>query len=180
LLGFLHILELLRRLAKPRAAPQSSLVIGLFVALNHRACTTVLTKPAMSTTSTTTIEAVDNSSSAAKAEPIVQYIAIRNDLKWPKGALIAQGCHASTAAIHLNYADPETARYLSELDTMHKIVVGVADEAELRRLSDELAANGVKFKLWLEQPENTPTSLALKPYSKSLVERFLKPYKLFK
>ncbi len=123
-----------------------------------------------------TAAATDNTT----AEPIVQYIAIRNDLKWPKGALIAQGCHASIAAIHLNYTDPETVSYLQEMDTMHKIVVGVPNEADLKQLADELSLNNVKFKVWLEQPENTPTCLALKPYSKSTVERFLKPFKLFK
>ena len=51
---------------------------------------------------------------------IVQYIAIRSDLKWPKGALIAQGAHSSIAAIHLNYTDPDTISYLADLDKMHK------------------------------------------------------------
>lgn len=38
---------------------------------------------------------------------IVQYILIRGDLllkeAWPVGAVLAQACHAATAAIHLFY-----------------------------------------------------------------------------
>ena len=38
---------------------------------------------------------------------IVQYILVRGDLLltegWPMGAVIAQACHAATAAIHLFY-----------------------------------------------------------------------------
>lgn len=113
-------------------------------------------------------------------DPIVQYIAIRSDLKWPKGALIAQSCHASLAAVHLNYLDAETVAYLNNLDSMHKIVVGVLTQSDLVALSEALAADELKFKLWIEQPENIPTCLATKPYTKSLVEKFFKGFKLFR
>lgn len=122
----------------------------------------------------------DNIPTETKPDPIVQYIAIRSDLKWPKGALIAQSCHASLAAVHLNYLDPETVAYLNNLDSMHKIVVGVLSEADLVALSEALAADELKFKLWIEQPENIPTCLATKPYTKSLVEKFFKGFKLFR
>ena len=114
------------------------------------------------------------------SEPIVQYIAIRSDLKWPKGALIAQACHASVAAIHLNYQDKQTIEYLNQLDSMHKIVVGVPTQSELVNLSETLTRSNVSFKLWVEQPENYPTCLATKPCSKSLVDTFFKGFKLFK
>lgn len=114
------------------------------------------------------------------ADPIVQYIAVRSDLKWPKGALIAQGCHASVAAIHLTYDDSETKAYLQNLDSMHKIVVGIPSLTEINELDKTLLANNIKFKLWTEQPENVPTCLALKPYPKKAVEHFFKSFKLFK
>jgi peptidyl-tRNA hydrolase len=113
-------------------------------------------------------------------DPLVQYIAVRSDLKWPKGALIAQACHASIAAVHLNYSDKETRDYLENLDSMHKVVVGVPSETDLIQLSKELNDNDIKFKLWTEQPENLPTSLALKPYTKSLVEKFFRAFKLLR
>ena len=122
----------------------------------------------------------ESNSSSSKHDPVVQYIAIRSDLKWPKGALIAQCCHASVAAIELNYSDEQTKEYLKNLDSMHKIVVGVPSEAELRELGAKFQDSGLKAKLWIEQPENIPTCLATKPYRKSLVETFFKAFKLFK
>lgn len=61
---------------------------------------------------------------------LVQYVVVRSDLvhklSWPLGAVITQACHAATAAIHLHYGDPDTQRYLAELDSMHKVVLGVS------------------------------------------------------
>lgn len=121
-----------------------------------------------------------STTSTVLVEPIVQYIAIRSDLKWPTGALIAQGCHSSTAAIHLFYKDEETQMYLADLDRMHKICVSVLNENDLVQLSRTLVENNIEHKLWHEQPENIPTSLATKPYYKSKVKDFFKPFKLFK
>lgn len=60
---------------------------------------------------------------------LVQYVVIRGDLKtvlnWPVGALIAQACHACTAAIHMFYSDANTQAYLSDLDNMRKVVLEV-------------------------------------------------------
>lgn len=64
---------------------------------------------------------------------LVQYVVVRSDLvhklSWPLGAVITQACHAATAAIHLHYGDAETQRYLAELDSMHKVVLGVRARA---------------------------------------------------
>lgn len=60
---------------------------------------------------------------------IVQYILVRRDLlshlEWPVGAVIAQACHASSAAIHLFYDDSVTQAYLKDLDNMHKVILEV-------------------------------------------------------
>jgi peptidyl-tRNA hydrolase len=121
-----------------------------------------------------------NETTSSTIDPIVQYIAMRSDLKWPKGALIAQCCHSSVAAIHQNYADEKTIEYLNKLDSMHKIVVAVLNETDLISLSKQLNENEIKHKLWTEQPENYATCLATKPYNKSLIEKFFKAFKLFK
>lgn len=67
---------------------------------------------------------------AGSPSRLVQYVVVRSDLvhklSWPLGAVITQACHAATAAIHLHYGDPETQRYLAELDSMHKVVLGVS------------------------------------------------------
>ncbi|XP_051265754.1 putative peptidyl-tRNA hydrolase PTRHD1 isoform X2 [Dicentrarchus labrax] len=111
---------------------------------------------------------------------LVQYVVVRSDLvhklSWPLGAVITQACHAATAAIHLHYGDPDTQRYLAELDSMHK----APDEAALSGLSETLTQAGVAHKLWIEQPENIPTCLALKPCLKETVQPLLRKFKLFK
>ncbi|XP_065574619.1 putative peptidyl-tRNA hydrolase PTRHD1 [Artemia franciscana] len=112
------------------------------------------------------------------AESIVQYIILRTDLKWPLGAIAAQACHASIAAIHLFKDEKETVEYLEELDRMHKVVLEAKDEETLTNLSKDLTASGVQHKLWIEQPENIPVSLATRPYTKSTVQSFFKHLKL--
>ncbi|MBN3302922.1 PTRD1 hydrolase, partial [Amia calva] len=115
---------------------------------------------------------------------LVQYVVVRADLvrtlAWPLGAVITQACHAATAAIHLNYNDQDTQQYLAELDSMHKVVLEAPDEASLSSLSETLSQKGVAHKLWVEQPEDTPTCLALKPYPKETVQPLLRKFKLFK
>uniref|UniRef100_A0A3Q3GH14 peptidyl-tRNA hydrolase n=1 Tax=Kryptolebias marmoratus TaxID=37003 RepID=A0A3Q3GH14_KRYMA len=112
------------------------------------------------------------------------YVVVRSDLvhalSWPLGAVITQACHAATAAIHLHYGDPDTQRYLAELDSMHKVVLAAPDEAALSGLSDRLSQAGVAHKLWVEQPENIPTCLALKPCPKEAVQPLLRKFKLFR
>lgn len=58
---------------------------------------------------------------------LVQYIAIRGDLidKWPLGAIVAQACHASTAALHIFGEDANTQEYLVDLNSMHKVILRV-------------------------------------------------------
>lgn len=73
--------------------------------------------------------------SSAGTKRLVQYVVVRSDLihslSWPLGAVITQACHAATAAIHVNYSDPDTQEYLSELDSMHKVVL------QVRELTDQ-------------------------------------------
>uniref|UniRef100_A0A8D2ZT64 peptidyl-tRNA hydrolase n=1 Tax=Scophthalmus maximus TaxID=52904 RepID=A0A8D2ZT64_SCOMX len=121
---------------------------------------------------------------AAAPARLVQYVVVRSDLvhtlSWPLGAVITQACHAATAAVHLHYSDPDTQRYLAELDSMHKVVLAAPDEAALSGLSESLTQAGVSHKLWIEQPENVPTCLALKPYPRETVQPLLRKFKLFK
>lgn len=115
---------------------------------------------------------------------IVQYIVVRKDLitdlQWPFGAVVAQACHAVTAVTHLFHDDPDTQKYLEDLDNMHKVVLEAKNEQELVSVKDKLVENNIKHKLWVEQPENIPTCLVCKPYPKNEVQNYFKKLKLFK
>ncbi|XP_014235399.1 putative peptidyl-tRNA hydrolase PTRHD1 [Trichogramma pretiosum] len=115
---------------------------------------------------------------------IVQYVLVRGDLikslEWPVGAVIAQACHACSAAIHLFHDDPDTQKYLGDLDNMHKVVLEVPSEESLKTLHQTLEDNSIKHKLWIEQPENIPTCLVVKPYPKEEVHKYFKKFKLYK
>ena len=74
---------------------------------------------------------------ASGAEPqiLVQYLVLRKDLSqapfsWPAGALVAQACHAATAALHTHRDHPHTAAYLRELGRMRKVVLEVRHRIE--------------------------------------------------
>eukprot|EP00118_Oscarella_pearsei_P028057 m.311496 g.311496 ORF g.311496 m.311496 type:complete len:118 (+) comp73270_c0_seq1:18-371(+) len=115
---------------------------------------------------------------------LVQYVVVRGDLLkklgWPVGAVIAQACHACTAVTHEHRDDEETAKYLTDLDRMHKVVLEAPDGDALTNLAELLKKNDVIHRVWIEQPENFPTCLATKPYAKEKVQSFFKKFKLFK
>jgi len=54
------------------------------------------------------------------------------------------------------------------------------DERQLVTLAEKLREHGIAHKMWVEQPENIPTAIALKPYPRSQVAPLLKKYILFK
>ena len=112
-----------------------------------------------------------------RMKPIVQYVVVRRDLNWPLGALMAQACHAAVAATHLHYTHQNTRDYLADLDNMHKVVLGAKSRAHLEKLAAKLNDKEIDYKLWIEQPEDYPTCLALRPYPKEDVQKLFKEYK---
>lgn len=86
--------------------------------------------------------------SGAEPQILVQYLVLRKDLSqppfsWPTGALVAQACHAATAALHLHRDHPYTAAYLQELGRMRKVVLEVSRRGVTgRRLRDGCAEAG--------------------------------------
>ena len=46
--------------------------------------------------------------------------------------------------------------------------------------AEKLRAESIEHKVWMEQPENIPTAIALKPCARSRVAPLLKKYSLFK
>ncbi|XP_044516957.1 putative peptidyl-tRNA hydrolase PTRHD1 [Gracilinanus agilis] len=121
----------------------------------------------------------------AAPQPLVQYLVLRGDLarapfSWPLGALVAQGCHAAIAALHAHRDHPNTEAYLQDLGSMRKVVLEAPDEAALMALAETLKQNNIDYMLWLEQPENIATCIALRPYSKGEVNPHLRKFKLLK
>ncbi|XP_004696124.1 putative peptidyl-tRNA hydrolase PTRHD1 [Echinops telfairi] len=122
---------------------------------------------------------------AAEPQFLVQYLVLRRDLSqapfsWPVGALVAQACHAATAALHIHRDHPHTAAYLGELGRMRKVVLEAPDENTLKELARTLQEKSVDHTLWLEQPENIATCIALRPYPKEEVSQLLKKFRLFR
>ena len=79
-----------------------------------------------STTATAHIAKLPNMH-AEQAAVLVQYVVLRADLwkglSWPLGSIIAQACHAATAALWLSREEAASQQYCSEatLDHMHKV-----------------------------------------------------------
>ncbi|KAI8109988.1 hypothetical protein M9434_001264 [Picochlorum sp. BPE23] len=117
-------------------------------------------------------------------DPLLQYVALRRDLwkehNWPLGSIVAQGCHAATAALWVSKESAETAEYCSSgnLDHMRKVVLEAPDEAQLLQIASKLQEAGIPHKLWIEQPENMPTALASAPQRKSVISPFFRKLKL--
>ncbi|WWD03216.1 hypothetical protein V865_001267 [Kwoniella europaea PYCC6329] len=109
-----------------------------------------------------------------KPTGLVMQIIIRRDLltvhKWPIGPLLAQSAHAATAVLHRYRDHPDVRRYLEGEDGrgwegMRKVVLEVQDESSLKEITTKIdnLSNPIPYHLWVEQPENTPTALALIP-----------------
>lgn len=117
-------------------------------------------------------------------DPLFQYVVLRRDLQekegWPLGSLVAQGAHASLAAVAEHLDDEDVRAYIAPgaVDGMHKAVLEVKGEPQLRNLALRLAEAGVDHKLWVEQPENIPTALASKPARKSALAPHFKKCQL--
>jgi peptidyl-tRNA hydrolase len=87
---------------------------------------------------------------------------------------------AATAVCWLTREEPSTIGYFADLNNMHKVVVGVDNEVELRDLSAELEKAEICHKLWVEEPEGIMTSLATKPASRSQLQLHFKSFKLLR
>lgn len=56
----------------------------------------------------------------------------------------------------------------------------VPNEDALKKVAEKLKENSIAHKLWIEQPENIPTCLAIKPYPKDEIKKFVGKFKLYK
>lgn len=114
------------------------------------------------------------------ADPVIQYILIRTDLKWTKGAMIAQACHASVASIVKNLDLKSTKDYLDDLENMHKVVLGADSVDDIIKVESKLKEANIPHHVWLEKPENVVSCLAVTPQPKSLVQTIFRHFKLLR
>ncbi|TFK50976.1 peptidyl-tRNA hydrolase II [Heliocybe sulcata] len=117
----------------------------------------------------TTSNETSKNSQKAPEQPLVMQIVVRRDLLdaegWGFGPLMAQVAHATAAALHETRDRPETIEYLGNLTEMRKAVLQTANEDSLKKLANLLSSSTppIPHHLWIEQPENIPTCLALAP-----------------
>ncbi|KAI5452317.1 hypothetical protein NCC49_000880 [Naganishia albida] len=105
----------------------------------------------------------------ARAPSLCMQVILRRDLldveSWPVGPLIAQGSHAATALMHL-YKDHQAMKdYTEDWKHMRKAILQTPTEETIRSLSEALskAVPPIEHHLWIEEPENVPTALAIIP-----------------
>ncbi|WVF71145.1 hypothetical protein IAT40_005942 [Kwoniella sp. CBS 6097] len=150
----------------------STVASGL--ALPARARTISSSAPEHGSSSKTKTEMEQELPELPKPTGLVMQIIVRRDLltvhNWPVGPLLAQSAHAATAVLHKYRDHQDVRRYLEGEDgrgweCMRKVVMEVADEKSLKDVVNKLdsMANPIPYHLWIEQPENTPTALALIP-----------------
>lgn len=113
-----------------------------------------------------------------------QIILLRKDLlqnpNWTFGAVIAQAVHAATECLSYYSDDDCVKEYLNERSNMTTIILALKDQQELTQCHEELACLNADHVIWNEMPENIPTAIALKPYTKhSPHQSYLKRFPLF-
>lgn len=110
-----------------------------------------------------------NTTATPKPVPLVMQIVVRRDLLaqegWGVGPLMAQVAHATSAVLHETREQVETKEYLDDLLDMHKSVFQVESLGKLEKLANTLKSSDppIPHHLWIEQPENIPTCLAVGP-----------------
>ncbi len=110
----------------------------------------------------------------------MQYVVVRKDLKWPTGALVAQGAHACVAAVWASRDAPDTVAYCTDSDRMHKVTLEAGSRDALEGVAAALAGANVSHKLWVEMPEGIPTCLATAPGPRGLLKPFFAALKLLR
>ncbi|GMT24580.1 hypothetical protein PFISCL1PPCAC_15877, partial [Pristionchus fissidentatus] len=115
------------------------------------------------------------------ASNLVMYIILRRDLisalNWPVGAVATQAAHAATAALWTFKDDAATVEYMTDMDNMHKVTLGVDSEAELEAAKERLEKKNLMHRVWVE--DGMKVAIALKPYPKNTAKDATRQLKLF-
>lgn len=115
------------------------------------------------------------------SQPLVMQLIVDKrliqDEGWSMGPMMAQAAHATAAILARTAAAPDTMEYLAleNLGAMRKIVLQTPDGVGLRELAEKLESARREsdatpsFHLWVEQPEDVPTCIAVAPNRKPKV-----------
>lgn len=132
-------------------------------------------------------DAKSSQTKSSQTHPLVQYVVIRRDLldTWPIGSVIAQGVHASVAAVWNSRQHECTIKYCSQNASttqtdMRTVVLEAKNENELIKLAEVLTQNTIGHVLWREQPENFVTAIATYPRRTTDLKMHFANLKLFK
>lgn len=114
-------------------------------------------------------------------EPLIMYLILNKSLadrpNWTTGSIIAQAAHAATKCLWQFKDDPCVIDYMLHPNSMHKVILQLKNESQLRTLKSRLLFDCVE---WIEQPENLLCCIALKPIRKSEIGDALKKCSLYK
>ncbi|WFD34520.1 hypothetical protein MCUN1_001361 [Malassezia cuniculi] len=115
------------------------------------------------------------------SQPLVMQLIVDKrlitDEGWPMGPMMAQAAHAAAAVLVQTSTAPNTVEYLApeNLLSMHKVVLQAPEGVGLRDLASQLDEASKQseevpaYHLWVEQPEDVPTCLAVAPNRKPKV-----------
>lgn len=139
----------------------------------------------------TKMTTTDQEKSLNSPQPLIMQLIVDSNLfqqqpGWSMGPMMAQAGHATCAIIAETYAQPNTQAYLStsNLPKMRKVVLKTGKGTTLEELSQKLKEAKQKadqnntenqnqhfpqHHLWIEQPENIPTVLAIAPNNRPSV-----------
>uniref|UniRef100_A0A1B0DAT5 peptidyl-tRNA hydrolase n=1 Tax=Phlebotomus papatasi TaxID=29031 RepID=A0A1B0DAT5_PHLPP len=114
------------------------------------------------------------------SENLVQYIIVRKDVLKDQGLyfIMSEACLVCSSVHFTFHEDPVTQKYFSDIDNMHKVVLGVDNEAQLLKLANDLKEKDFSFELRTNPEKNIPTCLAIKVYEKKF-DLLLQSFVLF-
>ena len=149
--------------------------------VSFRTFTSSIKMTTQETTNPTSVQAQPQSTGLVM-QLIVDTSLFERQPNWSLGPMMAQAGHATSAIIAKTYNQPNTQSYLSEtnLPNMRKVVLKTGKGISLETLSEKLKIAAEKAQtdqteqfpdhhLWIEQPENIPTVLAIAPNTRPSV-----------
>jgi peptidyl-tRNA hydrolase len=167
------VFELPFELLLPQRAQASNLLVPVAVSASHAAYSAVRLEPQWMM--------LGEAAGVAAALALVRGCAVQDvPIDALQAALVAQGAHASVAALHESRDQPATQAYLADLGAMHKIVLAAPSAEAIEGVAAALRGASLGARVWVEQPEMVVTALATAPARRSVLAAFFQGLKLLR